>query len=63
MHVGLVIHMLNRSSCTLKGVWQIVSDIKTLAGFHDFADALGKCCPDLVPSSETLTFHFSTPKW
>lgn len=38
--MGLVIHMLNRSSCTLKGVWVLVSDVKTLAGVYDFADAL-----------------------
>lgn len=40
MHVGLVIHMFNRSSGTLKGFSSIVSDFKMLVGLHDFADAL-----------------------
>lgn len=40
VHVGLVIHMFNRSSGTLKGFSSIVSDFKMLVGLHDFADAL-----------------------
>lgn len=47
MHVGLVIHMFNRSSGTLKGFSSIVSDFKRLVGLHDFADAL-RTPPTLV---------------
>lgn len=41
MHVGVVIHMLNRGSASLKGVLGCVSDIKTIWSVQDFADALG----------------------
>ena len=38
--MGLVICMLNRSSCTLPEARSLVSDVEALFVVHDFADAL-----------------------
>ncbi|WP_147407204.1 hypothetical protein [Arthrobacter sp. AG1021] len=54
--MGLVIHMFNRSSGTLKGFSSIVSDFKMLVGLDNFADALTDTDILYVQGEREMTF-------